>query len=316
MITGIGYVDADAHDAGGEVVNDAEVHVNYRLTADNGLQFGAKVEFEANGTSENADEYVAWVAGNFGRVEIGREDGAGDRLLLSPPGCALSCVSDTDGFLTDYAEDEAGDAMLNENEDTGDELKITYFSPTIAGFRAGASFVPGSDSEGGGTPRLFGQGGTSTVGSDVSDRGAEVGARWDIDLGGMMGDPDAELALSGAWFGVNDFEDHNYSAAFEVDLFGFGFGARYSYIDPDSESNLGAGVQYSTGPWVFGVNTAVVLESDARENDFAIGAEANYALAPGVAVSGIVEYADYDFKDPTVEQDGGFAVGVLMELAF
>jgi hypothetical protein len=113
MILGAGYVDSDQHLAELEVVNDGEVIFGFRLNADNGLTFGAQVEFEANGTDENADEYVGFVSGSFGRLEIGREDGAGDRLLLTPPGCSLSCSGDGDGFLFDYAEDAAGDAINN-----------------------------------------------------------------------------------------------------------------------------------------------------------------------------------------------------------
>ncbi len=305
MIAGVGYVDAETHDAGGEIVNDAEVHFNYRLTADNGLTFGAKAELEANGRDGNMDEYVAWAQGSFGRIEIGAEDGAGDRLLLTPPGCNLSCAGDGDGFLFDYAEDEAGDVINNEGDDSSDSLKITYFTPTVSGFQAGVSYGP----ETGGDDR------TSTDGAN--DAGFfEAGARLDIDISRMMDDPDAELAFSASYFSVNDFDEDSFSFATALDAYGFGVGGRVTYLDEDDETNFSVGVEYGNGPWSGGVNWTQIVDSAVREEDFAISGEVNYALAPGVTLAGVVEYADYDFKDATVEQDGGFAVGVLMELAF
>ena len=304
MIAGVGYVDSEFHESGMTVVNDAEVHFNFRLTADNGLTFGAKFELEGSGVAGNMDEFVATVAGGFGRIEIGAEDGAGDRLLLTPPGCNLSCAGDGDGFLFDYAEGAAGDAINNEGDDSSDDLKITYFTPSFSGFRAGVSYGPTGDDEG--------------PASDPArdDAHFEAGARLDIDIGDVMQDEGAEWAISGSYFAVNNLEDYSFSVATEVDAYGFGVGGRYTYLEVDDENNFSVGLSYGTGPWFAGVNYTQVIESDARAEDFAISAEVNYALAPGVTLAGMVEYADYEFADPAEERDGGFAVGVLTELNF
>ena len=339
FISGVGYVDAEAAEAAGEVVADYEVHIVFRLTADNGLTFGAKAELEANGADGNMDEYVASVRGAFGTIEIGAEDGAGDRLLLTPPGCNLSCSGDGDGFLFDYADDVAGDAIDNDGGDSSDDLKLTYFTPTLGGLtdgdgvRAGVSWGPTGE-----------EGPTSTSGLR-DDPFVEVGARYDFDLSAAMGDPEAELALAGAFFAVNDYEDQSAAFAAELDAFGFGVGGRYAFLETDDEHNLSLGVQYGTGPWDFGLNGAVVLESEGRgDGDYGISGEVNYALAPGVTLAAVVEYADYDVSVVTVEARGptfgtdpatgapvvadpgapeqsvvvgdSFAVGLLMEFDF
>ena len=311
-IIGFGYVDAELHEAGAEVVMDSEVIFNFRLEADNGLTFGAKAELENNGASENMDEYVGFVSGGFGRVEVGSEDGAGDSLLLSPPGCNLSCSGDGDGFLFDYAEDQAGAAIDNDGGDSSDDLKITYYTPGFSGFQAGVSWGPTGE-----------EGGTSTDGFEDSGF-IEAGARWDIDLTELMGDEGAELALAGSYFLIDDYEEDSFALAAELDAYGVGVGGRFAYLDDDDEMNFSVGLEYGSGPWTGGVNYTQVIDSDGRDEDFGVSAEINYALAPGVTLAGIVEFAEYgatfedddetDFDES--EADGGFAIGLLTELDF
>ena len=310
-IIGGGYVDTAPGETEAMVVMDSEIFFDFVLVADNGLTFSAKAELENNGAAGNMDEYAASVSGGFGTIEIGAEDGAGDRLLLTPPGCNLSCSGDGDGFLFDYGEDAAGDAIDNAGGDTSDDLKITYFTPTLSGFRLGGSYAP------------TGEAGPTSSSILRDDGGLELGGRWDIDLTEVMGDEGAELAIGGSYFSVDDFEDDSYVFAAELDAYGFGVGGRYAFIDADAEQNFSVGIEYATGPWSGGVTWTQVVDSEARgDDDFGVSAEVNYALAPGVTLAGIVEFADYSFEDDVAtpedesEPDGGFAAGLLMELAF
>ena len=304
--SGIGYVDADGmpnaagdHDAQVEIVANSEITFNARLTADNGLTFGIKGELENNGAGGNMDEYVAFVSGSFGRIEIGAEDGAADRLHGAPAGAtAFTAIADGTGLLCDYATAQSGCAIDTDADETNDAIKITYFTPTFAGFQAGVSYTPGS-----------GEGGTSTNGSDDDDDAIEVGAAYNNDFGGFS------LGIgAGAAFGLTDIDgtiDQTYGGSLNVGFGGFTVGAAYQnseFVDAEDDSAWGAGVNYSTGPWLFGVQYGQGLDG-VSEDQWGLSGGADYALAPGVTTGATVEYLDDD-------GDSAWAGGVWMNFDF
>ncbi len=321
MTAGVGYVDADGHSAEVEVVNDAEVIFNFTLKADNGITFGAKVEFEANGRNENADEYVATATGSFGRLEIGREDGVHDRLAgEAPGGTAFTSSADGDGFLFDYASGEMPFSLDSEGRDSGDQLKIIYFTPKFSGFQAGFSYSPGGADNNG-------NGGASNVGAIGED--AEV-----IELGaaysGTFGDIGLDLGAGYSAFQENRFavgegdRDQSYSFMAAVSYAGFKIGGQYGvteYNDAafDDVEGLGLGVEYGSGPWSFGLQYTVMLGGNGgdgfQEDDWGVSAGVDYKLAPGVILGAVVEYGEADTADP-VKGDDGFAVGLFTGLTF
>jgi len=319
MIAGIGYVDADAHKAEIEMVNDAEVIFNFTLTADNGIKFGAKVEFEANGNSENADEYVATAQGSFGRLEIGREDGVHDRLAgEAPGGTAFTSSADGDGFLFDYASKEMPFKLDSEGRESGDQLKIIYFTPKFSGFQAGFSYAPGGAGNGGND-------GTSNIGANDAEV-IEFGAAYS----NTFGDVGLNLGAGYSTFQDNRFavgkgdRDQSYSFMAAISYAGFKVGGQYGvteYNDAgfDDVEGLGLGVEYATGPWGFGLQYTVMLGGNGgdgfREDDWGLSAGVDYALAPGVTLGAVVEYGEADKADP-VKGDDAWAVGVLSSFNF
>jgi predicted porin len=302
MTLGAGYVDNDAHLAELELVNNAEVIFNFRLVADNGLTFGAKVEFEANGSSNNADEYVGFVSGSFGRLEIGVEDGAGDRLAGAAAGnTAFTAAADAAGFLFDYAATDVG-VVSTDGGDTGDQFKITYFTPVFSGFQAGVSYTPGSE------------GGTSSDGTDVAGEGFEIGAAY----GGEFGDFSVDI---GAAYLDNTSDnpsvtvDNAFIVSANVGFGGFTVGGIYGQQDlemGDDAGGFGVGANYATGPWNFGLQYAQGIEDD--DDLMGISAGVDYALAPGVTAGAVVEYAEDDL--PAGQDEEAFAVGAFLGLDF
>jgi hypothetical protein len=314
MLLGAGYVDSDAHEAEVEIVNDSEVIFNFRLIADNGLTFGAKAELENNGSSNNMDEYVGWVEGSFGRVEIGAEDGAHDRLAGSnlAGGMTFTSAADSGGFLFDYAGGEAP-VILSDVEaqgaDTSDDLKITYFTPVIAGFQAGVSYANSSE------------GGTSTDGA-VNDREAfEIGARYRRSV--------AEFSIDlygGATFFSDPYQarfqgrvpEEGYTVGGNLGYAGFKAGVVYGvtgFEAADDDEVIGVGASYETGPWSFGVQYAEFLDGDF-EDDMGVSAGVDYVLAPGVTLGAVVEYADGKEFDRAAGAEDAWAVGLMMGFDF
>jgi predicted porin len=326
MTAGIGYVDTDAHDAEVEIVNDAEVIFTFSLAADNGITFGAKVEFEANGTSENADEYVAHAEGAFGRIEIGREDGASDRIGRVAGETSFTGAATETGLLFDYASDETPAGLPESGADTGDELKITYFTPRFAGLQGGLSYVPGNDSSGGSRdPREFNQGGTSTNGADDSDEAIEAG----LTYRGEFGDFGVRAGVGATFFLDEDQKElqDSYTAILNGSFAGFSAGVGYSITDPKPGENIETvrvGASFETGPWLFGAQYAQNLDGDgadgpglfgANEDDMGLSLGVDYALAPGVTVGAVAEYAAAD-EVPAGEDDDALAAGLFLGLTF
>jgi hypothetical protein len=309
MTTGIGYVDTEAHEAEVEIVNNSEVTFNFRLVADNGLTFGAKAELENNGASNNMDEYVGWVEGSFGRVEIGAEDGAHDRLVGAAAGAtAFTSAADETGLLFDYAGAESGVVVVTQGYESSDDLKITYFTPRIAGFQAGVSYANAPE------------GGTSTDGSNGGRESFEIGANYNNTFG------DVSLFVGGGYTSFSDpynprfagrIPDQAYTVVANVGYAGFTVGGIWGVSEFDNASDqegFGVGAGYATGPWNFGVQYAwgdgqEGLTGDDEINAVSVGVD--YALAPGVTVGAVGEWGDND----TANEDA-WATGVFMNFDF
>jgi predicted porin len=165
-------------------VDEAELALNVSGTADNGLNYGFKVEIQTN-TSDGvvADEARISLSGAWGTLQLGDEDGAEDTMNYG----GEDLMGATGGFDGDF------DDVLMRNHriftgqqqwaapsyptiagDTGDSTKVTYYSPRFSGFQVGASITP--------TPN---QGDTFK-----SDRGWEnhygIGANYDFSFGDLL----------------------------------------------------------------------------------------------------------------------------------
>ena len=109
---------------------DNEVFINANGATASGILYGSKAELEAgsgNGNTEDAfvDEVGLYFSGNFGRVELGQEDGAEDVMFVG----GEDAQAGTGGIDGDTANVTTFDIT-----DTGDSNKATYFSPRVAGF--------------------------------------------------------------------------------------------------------------------------------------------------------------------------------------
>ncbi len=313
MTLGLGYIDSDQHKAEVEIVNNSEVVFNFTLTSDNGLTFGAKAEIENNGGPTTSDEYVGWVEGFFGRVEVGAEDGAHDRLGGRGAGAtAVTAAAAETGLLFDYAAGESTAVPTPRGTDTGDDLKVTYFTPRFAGFQAGASYSNGAE------------GPTSTDGSNGGREAYELGANYKNSFGGVS------LDIGAGYTSFNDPQnarfggragDDSYTVVGNVGFAGFTVGGLWgvsSYQTGDDDEGFGVGANYATGPWLFGVQYSEMV-GGVKEDDYGVSLGVDYALAPGVTVGGVLEYADgTDGAGNTrlADSDDSIAGGLFMNLGF
>lgn len=289
---GVGYIDADQSGNDLGLVREAEIHFRFQSVADNGLTFGTYFELDvADASSDGSssfDEANLFVSGDFGRIEIGEQDGAGDQLTLTPAGCSVSCSAEVDGFLFDWYSDDTNLNLINDGADSSDDLKVTYLTPTLGAgaftARAGISWAPTTEDNGVAT----------SLDASKEENFIELGLRGGVDLSGIIGH-EADLGFSGAFFDGDSFDDPSYVFASNLSARGVGLGARYSYRNPngEEEDSLSVGAQYEGGPWGFFANYTTILDSTVRtEDDWGVNFEVDYRLAPGVTAAGIVEFGD------------------------
>ena len=161
-----------------DFLRETEIHFTGETTLDNGLTVGvhheADIDNEFTTGADDAfvtEESYAYMSGYWGRVNIGKEDGADYLLQVAAP----SADENYDGLrqyinpfnFSDTAQSNIGGvagaglpftaAVLDYAADsTGYANKLTYLTPVFSGFQFGASYTP-------------------DVGGDV-DAGAQVGS--------------------------------------------------------------------------------------------------------------------------------------------
>lgn len=143
---------------GFDVQQDSEVHFKSSTTLDNGLKIRTRLELEgfsnAPGATTNGDEideaYVA-VSGKWGEVRIGSEDNAAHLMVTPTSGSWATNVGQNLNFdVADWIAYPAGhklDKTTRLEVGEGDAEKITYFTPRVAGFQAGISYMPSGDED-------------------------------------------------------------------------------------------------------------------------------------------------------------------------
>ena len=117
---------------------DLFARLNAQWTSPGGIIIGANIE-QNNRDREsevlNAGEVYGFVASDYGRIEVGRQDGPADTLAFAAPLVALGQVR---GEFSRYA----GTQALLRSLDTRDSFKVIYLSPPVGGFRGGVSWSP------------------------------------------------------------------------------------------------------------------------------------------------------------------------------
>ena len=117
---------------------DIFARINAEWTSPSGIVIGANIE-QTNQNREtealNTGEIYGFVAADYGRLEIGKQDGPADTLAFAAPVIALGQIR---GDFSRYA----GSQALLKPLDTRDSFKVIYLSPPISGFRAGVSWSP------------------------------------------------------------------------------------------------------------------------------------------------------------------------------
>ena len=310
--------------------DDGEIHFNFAITLDNGVDVGGQVQLEAFTSGDQIDENYLFVSGSFGRLVLGSENAA---AYLMHPGAPNVGVPINSGWITSFVDDQAVHTTgfrhpaLSTFIDWGnDENRATYFTPRIAGFQLGASYTPCVTGTGTGAnfPAVCTDGNGAGGVAEGTDQ-VSVGANFARDFNGIS------VSIGGGWSSILDeneavFPDGSpdqYQGGVSISYAGFSVGGSFAYQDSEDNGvataqtvndghSFDAGASYSTGPWSVGV-TYLGSESaggvgNGEDELDAVEGGVEYALGPGVSTSASVLYANWE-DEAGAETDG--IVGVL-----
>lgn len=117
---------------------DGSARLSLEYTADNAWVFGVVADVDSGQEQIEGferDEFYVYAASEYGRIEIGENDGPADTLSFHAPRVGLGQVR---GDFARYT----GTVALLSPYDSRDAAKVTYLSPPIEGLRFGVAYAP------------------------------------------------------------------------------------------------------------------------------------------------------------------------------
>ena len=320
-------------------LSDGEIHIRGSTTLDNGLMVGVQVELEATTSQDQIDEtYMYFRSAQFGELRVGQDDGAANQFAsigAPSPIARFGINAPANVFTQAPVGHRAGQNVdIEVGQFHGDAEKVTYFSPTIAGFRIGISYTPDA-TETGSYTRPAGNSGTAAAGSgptigwaNVTPLGLEnqAGAQGELwDLAGTYNQTIQGVGISlAAGYTKGKLE---IAAAGADDRTAWGLGGQLSYMGftvggayrSDDQGLTGnneltawtAGIQYTMGPWAVSAGYGIATveggvgfagEDETKTYEIAV----QYTLGPGIEV-----YAGLVGMEYTNNADQASAVALL-----
>ncbi len=292
--------------------SDSEIHFEGMTTLDNGLTVLVHAELELEDNSDvdfyadQIDEVYIQFDGGFGRAQFGQNDGAMYQMHVTAPntfvGHRVNMNSvQMDPFLplgpspfsTTFPRFSSGNPISTYGSFSGDNIKLTYFTPSFNGLQFGASYTP--------NPCKNDTGYSSCVYSEFGRNFWEAAASWEIALDNIA------IGLSGGIgageSGTSGDEPTEWTLGGDIAFGGFTFGGSYrdvsgftqsgpfvSMQDTREEIHFDVGATYETGPWGFTVNygnrdgdhVSGSYRYDDAANSWLAGA--TYMYGPGMQV--------------------------------
>ena len=316
---------------------NSEIAISASGKTDAGMKWKAEVQIEADTnvaasdspTESAIDETWIRFSGSWGKIELGNQDGVEDGYLVGGDK-AVSKAGDggIDGNWQDFIDARPANGRLfdepDDNLDSSDATKISYFTPRVGGLSAAVSFTPDTGSHGQATSTDPAGGGNSLntwgIGVDFKKKFGKV-----------------KVLVSGA-IHLGDQEDET-----TEDLFTWGIGAHVAYggwqvaggyvdngdsgeakstVGDDDATSWSAGIGYSQGPVHLGFSylhsevgdtTGSGAGKDDESDTFVLGA--TYVLGGGARVFTDIFWLDQESADTggTDNEGVGFLIGAQVK---
>lgn len=325
-VGGIAYTDIDTNLDENPINfgSDSEIHFRGETTLDNGLRvsFRAELELEddsdVDGDADQIDEVYIQFDGGFGRVQFGQNDGVMDQTLVTAP-LIFAEHGHNDPDMDPFApygfgggSGGPGNPIDTYADFTGDDIKITYFTPEMNGFQLGFSYTP--------NPCKNDTGYAGCVFSDYGRNFIEVAATFEHEFNNVT------MALSGGYGqgeqGGGADNPQEWAVGGELSFGGFTIGGSYANKQTGGgvsteQDHWDAGVSYETGPWAF------MLSYGNAEGDIDYGSSEDeefqswlggftYMYGPGMQFGFGIQTLDVDDSGTFNDED---ALAVFIENA-
>lgn len=318
------------------ITTDTTLNFDADGVADNGLEYGSRINVDDSGDDFEIDETWVYVSGSFGEMRFGATDPVASELRFSIPTVGNG---QTDGDFGRYVNDENNSFVFGVDfEYSGDDNKIAYIGE-FGDITVGASFSPTSESN----KSDPAQGENDTViDIDLTTPGViifeldfalediiSIGGNYQGEFGGVafgvsgganFADVQAGTINIGgvgvATLPSDDFTE--YGAGVEVGfgaITGGGFWITSEIDDLDIDiDKYGAGATFTTGPWGFGASVLLAeldLGGGAEIEDTIYGVGVEYSMADGLTPYADLVFFDHEALDPAFDNDGSvFLVGM------
>ncbi|WP_336079744.1 porin [Thalassospira sp. CH_XMU1448-2] len=220
----VGYADVDKNlgNRHNFQQSNTEVHFKGATTLDNGIEVGASIELE--GEVAGVDEQYLYINGGFGQVKLGSEDGAANDMVISAP--KAGAISPNDDDFTNWGANNTADVWTDASSD---DMKITYYTPSLGGFRAGVSYTDSTASEGSDAKELSGFE-KSVLSAGAEYRGDFDGVSFAISAAGESTSP---REGSSAITNYNPKTGKSYAIGTNVGFGNFTVGGSFGHSDED-----------------------------------------------------------------------------------
>jgi Gram-negative porin len=271
-----------------------------------GLLFGVRGEVDTGNTQIDdfeRDELYAYVAADWGRIEVGENDGPADTLSFHAPTIGLGQVR---GDFARYT----GSVALLSAYDSRDALKVSYFSPPVNGFTAGVSFSPEfTSNEDAANP-------TSRV---IQEEVYELGAQYLRPVGNWVAGVSAAYVKGSADPVTNRADIESWSFGTELRRGKLNFGAAYvdrgrSALRPtaDTEDEWNAGFGWAEDRWEAAASYAVTSQGQDKDHRFGVGVD--FDITPHVYLR--TDAVRLVSERPSIENRDGWVAMTELGLRF
>jgi outer membrane protein OmpU len=324
-----GYVNNDDNGTsdftGFDVKSDSEIAFGGDTTLDNGLQFGVEVILKAESAgADQIDGTYMWNEGEYGRVEIGQTDNAAAVMHYAAPDVGLG-VNDSDigDWITNPSGGDANSGFQSTFLFLGEDkaTKVSWFSPRVAGFQLGASYIPEFERDDNAQPngdtayrdsisvglnyvREFGEGtelaisggfltadSPGTLASGASAEGYSLGFNLTIDA----------FTVGGSYASTKGNPSGGTDTANSFDGSGFDIGVAYAF-DPTTVS-----LSYYQGEVEDGVTTA------GESTHETIMASLSHEMGPGVTAIASLFHTRFEADSGTKNEGTALIGGLVLE---
>lgn len=305
-----GFADEDLPGSDGRnnaFQSDTEVYFDGSTTLDNGIEIGAHIELEGESSNDQVDEQFLFVNGGFGRIEMGKNDSAADSMGVTGP--TVGPVNPNDGGTEDWVNLTN---VIDTVPSSGDQNRITYFTPSISGFQAGFSFADDSTTNG-----SF-DNGDNDAGNGINGRSDDTSGNGDNIVSAAIaynGDFDG-FSLGLSVEGESQNEDKWYGAGINVGFGNFTVGGSYGRVDPDNSEETDAfdlGVTYAMDAASVGLSYAYQDDEEDNIENQGVSLGLSYTLGAGVSWQSSVFWFDEDQAGSASDNDGyGAVTGIAL----